>query len=288
MQDTLTAIILVLLATSVVVFSSYPTFQESRRLLVQVLKKCIGHPGAVNDGHVDKFGGWLFLWWVTASILSLKIIVGLVSVLPPFAGDLWDKANDPFSRGYPLWKVLLLFGLISRTALLCTGAVVGIGFLRRRHYVPKLIVGFLLAYLLIAVGQKLLMVQIFQPTESFFVMVRAFWSSWHRDLLGRFSNFELTLALIACLIWIPYFLLSKRVNDMFGIPQSQIRSWFFANMKATAMMAGAFGAIGAALWTLSTPIVSFLCGLGGLILISKGVALLHDSWKSSMDQPRWP
>jgi uncharacterized protein DUF2569 len=114
--------------------------------------------------------------------------------------------NNPMSRGYhPLSKVFLLFSLTSRTALLYAGIVIGIDFFRRRHYVPKLVVGFLLAYLVILVAEKLLMRRIMEPLQEFLVTAPKFWTR------------ELVMTTLACLIWVPYFLFSKRVKAMFKI-----------------------------------------------------------------------
>ena len=70
-------------------------------------------------------GGLLYLWLLTLSVIVLKILMGLIAILPPFSSDIWALANDPFASGYhPLLRPLLLFELAGRTTLLCGLTVV--------------------------------------------------------------------------------------------------------------------------------------------------------------------
>ena len=61
----------------------------------------------------DVIGGFLYLWLLTLSVILLKILMGLVAILPPFSSDIWAMANNPFASGYhPLLRPLLLFELV--------------------------------------------------------------------------------------------------------------------------------------------------------------------------------
>ena len=206
----LAVIVALALITGIVIFSTYASYKAPRRAVVKTVKRCIGHPVEVIDVAFNKIGGWFNLWLVTASILSWQIIAGLIGVLPPVSGKIWAMANDPMSRGYaPLLKVLLLFTLTGRTLLIYVGGLIGIDFVRRSHYIPKLVVGFLLAYLIILVTEQVLLREFIKPLQMFLVM------PWNPFRLREFVT-----TIIACLIWVPYFLFSKRVGGMFKIGAS--------------------------------------------------------------------
>jgi hypothetical protein len=194
---------LILIVTASIVFSSYSTFNAQRERLKECFKKCTTPTPTDNYKTIR---GWLYAWLVTASVISLKIVLGLIFVLPPFKHDMWVIANDPASYSYhPLLRPLLLIELIGRTTLLCIASVMVIDFFNRRQYVPGLVIGFLVANLLFQMTEQLLLREIM---GQFYQFLQPGWKP--------FRYLELVLATISCLVWIPYFH-SKRVKVIFSV-----------------------------------------------------------------------
>jgi len=159
-------------------------------------------------------GGLLYLWLLTLSIVVFKILAGLVAVLPPFSRDVWALANDPFASGYhPLMRPLLLLDLAGRTALLCGATVVAEYFFKKHKFTPRLIVGFLLAYALLVLTEQLILMDLTRFSLAGFQPFAGSWPLLRIIFPGKVT--ESFLVLVSCLIWIPYFLLSKRVKRTF-------------------------------------------------------------------------
>ena len=195
---------LILIVTASIVFSSYSTFNAQREKLKECFKKCTTPTPTDNYKTIR---GWLYAWLVTASVISLKTVMGLIPVLPPFNHDMWAIANDPASYSYhPLLRPLLLIELIGRTTLLCIVSVMVIDFFNQRQYVPRLVIGFLVANLLFLMTEQLLLREIM---GQFYQFLQSGWKP--------FRYLELILATISCLVWIPYFH-SKRVKVIFSVP----------------------------------------------------------------------
>ncbi|HTN72676.1 MAG TPA: DUF2569 family protein [Methylomirabilota bacterium] len=189
--------------TAIIVFSSHSAFETHREKLKEFYRKCTTATPADN---YETISGWLYVWLFTASVVSLKIVLGLIQVLPPFNHVIWASANDPMAAAYdPLLRPLLLFKLVSRTTLLWVVSVMAIGFLNRRQYVPKLAIGFLVANLLVLMTEQLLLWELSPLTQLWL-------SPWK-----PFPTYEFALAICSCLFWVPYFLSSKRVKLIFSV-----------------------------------------------------------------------
>lgn len=194
---------LILIASAIIVFSSYSTFDAQREKLKECFRKVTTTTPTDNYKTIC---GWLHVWLLTASVIYLKIAFGLISCLPPFNHDMWVIANDPMSYSYhPLLRPLLLIELIGRTTLLCTASVMGIDFFIRRRYIPKLVISFLVANLLFLMTEQLLLWNIMGQFNQFLLF------RWK-----PFRNLEFVLGTISCLVWVPYFLNSKRVKVIFS------------------------------------------------------------------------
>ena len=194
---------LILTVTAIIVFSSYSTFNAQREKLKEWFKK---YTTPTPTDNYKTIRGWLYAWHLTASVISLKIVSGLIPLLPPFNHDMWAWANDPASYSdYPLFRPLLLIELIGRTTLLWIVSVMVIDFVNRRQYAPRLVIGFLVANLLFQMTEQLLVWKIMGP---FYQVLHSGWKP--------LRYLELALATISCLVWIPYFH-SKRVKVFFSV-----------------------------------------------------------------------
>lgn len=155
----------------------------------------------------QRIGGWLDLWLVTAVYLASTILINGIGTLPSVHPDIWALAGDSTALFYhPLFKPLLIFSLTSKIALLmyfCLWVVPD--FVKLRQRASKMIVAFLLAYLIALALERSLWIFIGQLVP-------------YMPLLGEgnpiFTKQEI-VAGISCLIWVPYFLLSRRVRVTF-------------------------------------------------------------------------
>ena len=159
----------------------------------------------VTSESYDTIGGFLYLWLFILSVIFLKNLLGLVGILPPFRSDLWATANNPFASGYhPLLRTFLLFEIAGRTILLCGVVVVAEHFFKKHRRAPLLIIGFLLSYLVFLISEHLIANEIMKQFSKFL------FGGWN-----PYYNKESISVLAVCLLWIPYFLRSKRVQGTF-------------------------------------------------------------------------
>lgn len=163
----------------------------------------------------QRIGGWLYLWLVAAVYLASTILINGIGALPFVAPDIWRMAGDSTGPSYhPLIKPLLIFSLTSRIALLMYFCFwVAPNFFKLRQRASKMIVAFLLAYLLSLVIEQSLWIFI---RRSFPYML------WLGEGNPIFTT-QVIIAGISCLIWVPYFLLSGRVRTTFVNGASESR-----------------------------------------------------------------
>jgi hypothetical protein len=196
---------LFLVVTAFLVLGSYPAFGACREKLKQLYRKCAKATCGDNDENVS---GWLYLWPLTLSLISVKIVSGLLGVLPPFSREEWAIANDPMASAYhPLLRPLLLFELVGRTGLLYIASVMTIDFFNRPQRLPKLVIGFLVANLLFLITEQIFSREIMSELKQLSPYLPSPWKP--------FRSYEFALALGSCVVWIPYFLSSKRVKALF-------------------------------------------------------------------------
>lgn len=104
----------------------------------------------------QRVGGWLYLWLVTAAYIASTILIDVIGTSPFVSSDIWAWAGDSTASSYhPLIKPLLIFSLTSKIALLmyfCLWVVPD--FLKLRQRASRMIVAFLLAYLLALVLER--------------------------------------------------------------------------------------------------------------------------------------
>ncbi len=157
------------------------------------------HPSYSRDATYDVMGGWLYLWVFTASLLVTNILLELIGILPPFAGEFWAVANDPTSSIYhPFLMPWLLFMLIGRTALLFVAGWLAADFLKKHRRAPMLAIGFLLAYLAVLLVKEFLGMMILKTFEFYVPILFSLDQPW--TLL---QHKELILAALSCVAWIP-------------------------------------------------------------------------------------
>jgi Protein of unknown function (DUF2569) len=149
----------------------------------------------------NKIGGWLILCAVGLLLFPVQTAVSLFTdIIPALSGNNWFILTSPDSVSYhPLWGPLLIMELVGNVGFLGFSIPVISFFFTRRKFVPKLAVVFI-ASNLIFVGLDYYLTRI--------ILIKS-----DPVNLESIANFIRTL--VASLIWISYFLFSKRVKKTF-------------------------------------------------------------------------
>ncbi len=113
----------------------------------------------------------------------------------------WKRLTDPASNAYhPYWKPLLIYDAISCSLILLISLVVIVLFFQRRKIFPKLIV---------MVIPTIFILSFIDHYLSSLIPVAVSTKAYSKE------GDALVVSFIAMHIWIPYFLVSKRVKETF-------------------------------------------------------------------------
>ena len=156
----------------------------------------------------QSIGGWLYLWLVTVAYLASTILIDVIGTLPSVHPDIWALAGDSTASSYHhLLKPLLIFSLTIKIALLMYFCLwVAPDFFKLRQRASKMIVAFLLAYLLSLVLERSLWIFIRRSFPYMLLLAEG----------NPIFTKQVIIAGISCLIWVPYFLLSRSVKATFA------------------------------------------------------------------------
>jgi VanZ family protein len=146
-------------------------------------------------------GGWLILP-LLGLILSplIKIYMIYEDLWPIFSPDYWDDLTSPTSELYhPLWSRVLIFEVAGNVTIFLLGLAALVSFLKKSRKAPRLVIMWLLLAL------------VFVAADSYF---RGYIPGAVQEYDNILSS-ELLRAGIPAAIWIPYFLISKRVKATF-------------------------------------------------------------------------
>jgi hypothetical protein len=149
-----------------------------------------------------KFGGILIFVAIGLILSLLQNLGNLMASLSIFRQEqIWQRLTTPGSPAYhPSWKPALLFELFVHSVVLGLNVTVAVLFFRKQREFPKVIVLTIPVTFALVLGSHYL---------SGFVPAVA-------DSQGYSKGTEaLIVRFIALHIWIPYFLVSKRVKDTF-------------------------------------------------------------------------
>ncbi len=157
-------------------------------------------PNAPLDPALAGLRGWLLLPAFAAVVTPLRVLADMGLGLEPYALATWSALSTPGGEAYhALWVPVLLFELAANLGLLVLSSLLLVMFFQRRRGAPRLYI-LLLASSLALVAMDLALVQLI-PAAAAEISPQ----DW--GALGR--------AAIAALIWIPYFLKSRRVQSTF-------------------------------------------------------------------------
>lgn len=149
----------------------------------------------------DKIGGWLFLVVIGLIITPLRLGYSLVVDFYPLMTDgSWSILTTPGSEAYhPLWAPLLVFEIVGNCITFLAAIVILVFFFMRKKFVPLAMI-------------------VFYSFNLFFVATDYFAADLIPAVAAQDSKDslrELLRTAVAAAIWIPYFIMSKRVKGTF-------------------------------------------------------------------------
>ena len=149
----------------------------------------------------DKIGGWLILCAVGLLLYPVQTAVTLFTkILPALSQNNWGILTSPASAAYhPLWGPLLIMELVGNVCFLVFSISVILFFLKRRKFVPRLVVVFMALNLTFVAVDYYLARTVLLGAEP----------------VNLESTVNLIRTLVASIVWISYFLYSKRVRRTF-------------------------------------------------------------------------
>lgn len=158
-------------------------------------------PPAAAPGEPVGLGGWLLLVGFGLIVNPLRILAALATVyLPIFRGGAWTRLTTPGDPSYhPLWGPVLGFEVLGNLLLLALVSCTLVLFFRRSRRTPR----FFIAWCLSGVGFSLIDYLLVNMIPSLATPADA-------DSLQ-----DVLRAGVAAAIWVPYFLVSKRVKNTF-------------------------------------------------------------------------
>ncbi|MBO0798942.1 MAG: DUF2569 domain-containing protein [Blastocatellia bacterium] len=146
-------------------------------------------------------GGWLILPLLGLILSPLRLIYMIYEDLwPIFSPDYWDELTSPGSPSYhSLWKSVLIFEVAGNLIVFLLGLAALVSFLRKSRRAPRMvIIWFLLAFVFVAAD----------------VYFRGYIPG-AEEQPDALPITEIWRIGITAVIWVPYFMISKRVRATF-------------------------------------------------------------------------
>jgi hypothetical protein len=145
-------------------------------------------------------GGWLLLPLLGLIVTPIRVGYSLVADYIPFFRESWPVLTDPNDLSYhPLWAPLIIYEVLGDAVLALTALLGLVLMFRRDRRLPKLMVAL-------------------YSFNAIYIAVDTAVAAQIPALAGSddFSaSQDLIRAVVAAGIWIPYFLMSKRVKNTF-------------------------------------------------------------------------
>lgn len=154
-----------------------------------------------SEKSLEGIGGWLVLPLLSLSVTPFRLSFFLYKDLwPVFSKGHWGVLTTPGGEAYhPLWAPLLIFEVIGNLSIIVLCLIALWFFLKRSQLAPKLVISWLAVSLA------------FVATDFFLAdLIPAV-----AEQSDRQSVRELGRSVVGAAIWIPYFLVSKRVKATF-------------------------------------------------------------------------
>jgi len=158
------------------------------------------------EGQPAGLGGWLVLPIIGLFLSPMQALVRVVNdVAPALRSDVWETLTTPGTQAYhPLWAPILLFDAVSLAVMIVAPIFLLYFLFRRRAILPRLMIYFLLFVLgSVLIDWGVLHLFIAPALTQIDAEV------WNDSLP------DLARGILGAAIWLPYFLLSKRVKNTF-------------------------------------------------------------------------
>lgn len=171
-------------------------------------------------------GGWLILPAIGLVITPLSILLTLINdYLPIFQQGYWQVLTTPGTSAYhPLWAPILTFEVAGNLVLLAFDVVLIYLFFTKSYRLPGLFIAYLVSRLIFAVA-------------DFFL------AGLIPAIADQLDPMSMVQAVAVTAVWIPYFLLSKRVKSTFvaGAPSTRFQPTTDPSSEAKRHLGLAYG-----------------------------------------------
>ena len=149
----------------------------------------------------QKIGGWLILCAIGLILYPVQTVVFLITeLIPALSPENWSALTSPTSANYhPYFAHLVMTELIGNICFFIFSICLLMLFFQQRKYAPKLIILFFAGNLVFVS---------FDYFVTTFIIIRP-------DSINMEAAINFTRTMVASLIWIPYFMFSKRVKRTF-------------------------------------------------------------------------
>jgi hypothetical protein len=167
--------------------------------------------GATLDPGPTGLGGWLILPVIGLFYTALTAVRWITSsMIPDLRSGVWASLTTPGTRFYhPVWAPLLSFESICNVLLVVGSVILLVFMFQKRPFLPKLMVGFYLcAFLFIVIDSVVVLAAAPSVAPDAVIREQIGWTTG--PILAQVARSALVFA-----IWIPYFLMSKRVKNTF-------------------------------------------------------------------------
>ena len=156
----------------------------------------------IEKNHLQGLGGWLILVIIGLVITPIRLTDFLLSdFVPIFTNGTWQALTDVTSSSYHvLWGPLLVFEIVGNLSIIVASLVTLYFMFRKSRRTPALAITWLAIGFVVVVA------------DFFFADMIPAVSDMPTDLE---SVKEIARSSFGVLIWIPYFLFSKRVKATF-------------------------------------------------------------------------
>ncbi len=169
-------------------------------LALKIYRLDPAEPSVPAHPALEGIRGWLVLPAIGVVLTPWMMLADLVLNLEPYSLGQWNALATPGSDSYhALWVPLLLGHLVGAVGLLALSVLVMVLFFQRRRHAPLLYMLMLAASATFSLMSLLLMAMIPGALDA---VTDQDWK-------------DLARALLACAVWIPYFVFSKRVRSTF-------------------------------------------------------------------------
>ena len=152
---------------------------------------------------LDGLWGWLLVFTGFVVFTIIRVSLAIASAFwPLFRDGTWQGLTTPDSPAYnPMWQHLIVFELVGNIVIVAMATLALALLVVRSSYAPKFAIVFLLTSLAVVAAGYFIAGQIPAVAGQ---------GTDYESLAELFRSF------MAMLIWVPYFLLSKRVKATFA------------------------------------------------------------------------